>query len=217
MGQRVDALDPFRDDAGVLLPHVDRLEAAEPVVVGPQLRLVVAPRRFLGAVDRSSDGPSCCSRLTSCITRSVIVSMFSGAAPKLTWMWPPPRCGSGCDRPTETRVGLAELLAQDVAQRGLEHVVAAMMRSCSIGSIGRIGEEADHGLAARLASLLDLRALRCAVGKVDADVLEARTVGCARSTAAIRRTAPAAAATSSTLNAPTMKNVKSAAFANRSR
>ena len=76
----------------------------------------------LARVVRSSDGPSCCSRGTSFMTRSTIDSILSGAPPKLTPMRPAPRCGSGCARPTVDAVGLAELFAQDVAQRDLQHL-----------------------------------------------------------------------------------------------
>ena len=83
-------------------------------------------------------------------------------------MCPAPRCGSGCDRPTDTRVGLPELLAQDVAQRDLEHVVAAIDTLLLDRVDRRIGEEADHRLRARLAALLDLAPAAIVVREADA-------------------------------------------------
>ena len=49
-------------------------------------------------------------------------------------MWPSPRCGERLREADRDGVGLAELLAQRVAQRGLEHVVAALTCSWSTGS-----------------------------------------------------------------------------------
>ena len=82
----VDARGPRDDFLRIAAEQVHRLQAAQPVAVLLQRGLVTAPRGSFARFVRSADGPSCCRRLISVNTRSVIDAMFSGAAPKLTRM-----------------------------------------------------------------------------------------------------------------------------------
>src|SRR5262245_45204047 len=71
------------------------------------------------------------------------------------------------------RVGLPEVFAQHVAKPGLEHRRRRVDAFTLDGVHWRLGEEADHRLTARLASLFDARPLG-AGGELNADVLEVR-------------------------------------------
>ena len=142
---------------------------------------------------RSADGPSCCSRLTSWSTRSVICLMFSGRGAEADL-----RCGrrraaaaTATGRPTRCRSGRA-LRAACRAARSRARRRRARRCSCSFGSSGGSAKKLMHRLAPRLPALLDRRALDRR-REVIADILEAGRALPGRRQRR-RRTAPAAAA-----------------------
>ena len=68
-------------------------------------------------------------------------------------------------------VGLAQLLAEDVAERDFEDVAAAATRVCSVVLDRRVGEEAQDRLRPGLAALLD-DARSVVAGKLDTEIGE---------------------------------------------
>ena len=74
-------------------------------------------------------------------------------------------------QPDADGVGLPEILAQDVAQRDVEHRRRRDDLLLFLRVDGRVREEADHRLPARFASRFDLLLL-AGVRKMDRDVFE---------------------------------------------